>query len=55
MSEGVSAIGPRHKAVSVRANHAEGSTWLTARREGQHEILDGQQILHHIHQVCLYS
>ncbi|XP_052295766.1 F-box/LRR-repeat protein At5g63520 isoform X4 [Citrus sinensis] len=51
MSEGVSAIGPRHKAVSVRANHAEGSTWLTAKREGHHEILDGEQILRHIDQL----
>ncbi|KAH9769984.1 F-box/LRR-repeat protein [Citrus sinensis] len=51
MSEGVSAIGPRHKAVSVRANHAEGSTWLTAKREGHHVILDGEQILRHIDQL----
>nr|XP_028960042.1 F-box/LRR-repeat protein At5g63520-like [Malus domestica] len=36
---------PAHKAVSVKVNNCERSTWLTARREGHPEILDGQQIL----------
>ncbi|XP_050376866.1 F-box/LRR-repeat protein At5g63520 [Argentina anserina] len=44
LSEGVSTVGPEHKAVSVRPSAAD-STWLTARREGHHDILDGQQIL----------
>ncbi|KAL6181786.1 hypothetical protein ACLB2K_048435 [Fragaria x ananassa] len=44
LSEGVSTVGPKHKAVSVRAT-ASDSTWLTARREGNREILDGQRIL----------
>ncbi|CAN6585586.1 unnamed protein product [Malus baccata var. baccata] len=45
LSNGVSTVGPRHKAVSVKVNECERSTWLTARREGHPEILDGQQIL----------
>ncbi|XP_061988160.1 F-box/LRR-repeat protein At5g63520-like isoform X1 [Rosa rugosa] len=47
LSEGVSTVGPKHKAVSVRAS-ASDSTWLTARREGHREILDGQRILNDI-------
>ncbi|XVE56556.1 hypothetical protein DITRI_Ditri04bG0020500 [Diplodiscus trichospermus] len=43
LSNGVSAIGPRLKASSVRVS--ESVTCLTARREGQQEILDGQQLL----------
>ncbi|KAJ0111308.1 hypothetical protein Patl1_01241 [Pistacia atlantica] len=49
LSKGVTAIGPRHKAVSVRANNRDPITWLTARREGNQQNLDGQQILDHIH------
>ncbi|XP_048445680.1 F-box/LRR-repeat protein At5g63520-like isoform X1 [Pyrus x bretschneideri] len=45
LSNGVSTVGSRHKAVSVKVNDCERSTWLTARREGHPEILDGQQIL----------
>ncbi|KAF5460078.1 hypothetical protein F2P56_019975 [Juglans regia] len=45
LSSGVSAVGPIHKAVSVKENCSEHTTWLTARREGQHEVLDGQRIL----------
>ncbi|KAJ9163910.1 hypothetical protein P3X46_023532 [Hevea brasiliensis] len=48
LSNGVSAIGPRYKAASVRVNHRDCTTWLTARQEGQHEILDGQRILNDI-------
>ncbi|KAJ7957228.1 F-box/LRR-repeat protein [Quillaja saponaria] len=48
MSNGVLPVGTRHKAVSVRTCRSECSTWLTARREGQQEILDGQNILDHI-------
>ncbi|KAK9926617.1 hypothetical protein M0R45_023834 [Rubus argutus] len=47
LSEGVATVGPRYKAVSVRASTSD-STWLTARREGHPEILDGQRILNDI-------
>ncbi|XP_050225671.1 F-box/LRR-repeat protein At5g63520 [Mercurialis annua] len=45
LSKGVSAAGPRYKAASVRAVASDCTTWLTARREGEQEILDGQRIL----------
>ncbi|CAK7336744.1 unnamed protein product [Dovyalis caffra] len=47
LSTGVSAVGPRYKAVSVKEiGFGTGrNTWLTARREGEQEILDGQRIL----------
>ncbi|ESW09893.1 hypothetical protein PHAVU_009G165200 [Phaseolus vulgaris] len=45
LSNGVSTVGPRYKAASVRPNTIDGATWLTARREGQQELLDGQSIL----------
>ncbi|XP_047181523.1 F-box/LRR-repeat protein At5g63520 [Vigna umbellata] len=45
LSDGVSTVGPRYKAASVRANSTDCATWLTARREGQQELLDGQSIL----------
>ena len=45
LSNGVSAIGPRLKAASVKVKDSESVTWLTARREGQQEILDGQHML----------
>ncbi|GMI75712.1 hypothetical protein like AT5G63520 [Hibiscus trionum] len=48
LSNGVSAIGPRLKAASVRMQDSLPVTWLTARREGQQEILDGQQMLEDI-------
>ncbi|BBH03657.1 hypothetical protein Prudu_014589 [Prunus dulcis] len=48
LSKGVSTVGSRHKAVSVKENHCEHSTWLTARREGHPETLDGQQLLNDI-------
>ena len=45
LSNGVLPVGPVYKAVSVRTSSTDSSTWLTARREGQQEILDGQNIL----------
>ncbi|XP_021616690.1 F-box/LRR-repeat protein At5g63520 isoform X1 [Manihot esculenta] len=48
LSNGVSAIGPRYKAASVRVNGRDCTTWLTAKREGEHEIFDGQRILNDI-------
>ncbi|KAM7279602.1 hypothetical protein ACFE04_006736 [Oxalis oulophora] len=47
LSKGLSTIGPKYKAASVRVNNA---TWLTARREENQEILDGQQILNNINE-----
>lgn len=49
LSTGISPIGPTYKAVSVKEKHDEGSTWLTARRDGFVENLDGQTILNHIY------
>ncbi|KAK6261960.1 hypothetical protein QUC31_007776 [Theobroma cacao] len=48
LSNGVTAIGPRFKAASVKVRNSESVTWLTAKREGQQEVLDGQHILDHI-------
>ncbi|RDX96941.1 F-box/LRR-repeat protein [Mucuna pruriens] len=45
LSNGVSAVGPIYKAASVRPSNTDCSTWLTARREGQQGLLDGQSIL----------
>ncbi|XP_061359103.1 F-box/LRR-repeat protein At5g63520 isoform X2 [Gastrolobium bilobum] len=45
LSNGVSAVGVRYKTASVISKNTDSSTWLTARREGQHEVLDGQSIL----------
>lgn len=50
-SSGVSAVGARYKAASVRTNSTGCSTWLTARREGQMQHLDGQRILHDINNL----
>ncbi|XP_059661668.1 F-box/LRR-repeat protein At5g63520 isoform X2 [Cornus florida] len=47
-SPGISPIGPMHKAVSVREKRSDCSTWLTARREGLHDVLDGQTMLNDI-------
>ncbi|CAK7351491.1 unnamed protein product [Dovyalis caffra] len=47
LSTGVSATGPRYKAVSVKEIESETglSTSLTVRREGEQEILGGQRII----------
>uniref|UniRef100_A0A2N9EN35 F-box domain-containing protein n=1 Tax=Fagus sylvatica TaxID=28930 RepID=A0A2N9EN35_FAGSY len=45
LSNGVSAVGPIYKAASVRVNKHDHNTWLTARREGDRDILDGEIIL----------
>lgn len=47
-SNGVSPVGGRYKAASVRTNKSDCSTWLTAKREGHQQPLDGQTILHDI-------
>lgn len=41
-------MGGKYKAASVRTNSADYSTWLTAKREGHQEPLDGETILHDI-------
>ncbi|XP_030542780.1 F-box/LRR-repeat protein At5g63520-like isoform X2 [Rhodamnia argentea] len=46
LSDGLSTIGPRHRAASVKVDDC--CTLLTARREGQEEILDGEGILNDI-------
>lgn len=53
----MSPIGPMYKAVSVREIRDKGTTWLTARREGSIDKLDGQSILHQIYDEVwlLYS
>ncbi|XP_062115919.1 F-box/LRR-repeat protein At5g63520 isoform X2 [Humulus lupulus] len=48
LSNGVSPVGPRYKAVSVKRNCSDHSTWLTAKLEGQQAVLDGQRILNDI-------
>ncbi|XP_054821580.1 F-box/LRR-repeat protein At5g63520 [Prosopis cineraria] len=45
LSNGILPVGDKYKTASVRTRSSESSTWLTARREGQQEILDGQRIL----------
>ncbi|KAF9671727.1 hypothetical protein SADUNF_Sadunf12G0078400 [Salix dunnii] len=47
LSSGVSAIGPRYKADSVRkiGSKTGRTTLLTARREGEQEILNGHGLL----------
>lgn len=46
LSDGLSTIGPRHRVASVKVDDC--CTLLTARREGQEEILDGEGILNDI-------
>ncbi|PSS07659.1 F-box/LRR-repeat protein [Actinidia chinensis var. chinensis] len=47
LSSGLSPIGPVFKAAAVkeRRDLNDSSTWLTARREEHHDILDGQTML----------
>ncbi|KAL6996932.1 hypothetical protein U1Q18_007055 [Sarracenia purpurea var. burkii] len=47
-SIGLLPVGPTFKAVSVRERRKECSTWLTARREELHDILDGETLLNDI-------
>lgn len=52
-SDGVSTVGPRYKAVNVREKCPVRPTWLTARIEGQQEVLDGQRILDEINTLVI--
>ncbi|KAM3704243.1 hypothetical protein ACJW31_04G161500 [Castanea mollissima] len=50
LSNGVSAIGPKYKVASVTLDGPNSprrttSSWLTARREGDGDILNGQTML----------
>lgn len=49
LSTGMSPIGPMFKVVSVREIRGKGTTWLTAKREGDTQELDGQTILNQIY------
>lgn len=42
---GVTAMGPTYKVASAKMRSREFATWLTARRQGENETLDGQQML----------
>ncbi|KAF9618149.1 hypothetical protein IFM89_000552 [Coptis chinensis] len=56
LSTGVSPVGPVYKAASVRVVKDEEGicyTWLTARRKGSLEKLDGQVILEEIDDMYL--
>lgn len=50
LSTGMSPIGPTYKAASVREIRGKGTTWLTAKREGDIQELDGQTILNQIYE-----
>ncbi|RYR44948.1 hypothetical protein Ahy_A08g041209 [Arachis hypogaea] len=60
LSNGVSPVGTTYKAASVRTSNTDCSTWLTAKREGQQQLLDGQSILDDINNlvrnfcVCIF-
>ena len=45
LSAGITPVGPKYRAASVKEKYKEHCTWLTARREGVHGNLDGQTIL----------
>ncbi|KAI3737434.1 hypothetical protein L2E82_27436 [Cichorium intybus] len=49
LSNGLSPVGPTYKAASVREKHRDSLTWLTARREGLRENIDGETILNQVY------
>lgn len=49
LSTGLSPIGPAYKAASVREKHPDSLTWLTARREGFRENIDGETIMNQVY------
>lgn len=49
LSTGLSPIGPTYKAASVREKPNDSLTWLTARREGLRENIDGETILNQVY------
>ncbi|CAO2818163.1 unnamed protein product [Amaranthus hypochondriacus] len=42
---GVTALGPIYRVVSAKMRQNEFTTWLTAKREGGNETLDGHEML----------
>lgn len=42
---GVAAVGPTYRVVSAKMRSHEFTTWLTAKREGENELLDGEGML----------
>lgn len=47
-------MGPTYRVVSAKMRQ-ECATWLTAKREGENEILDGEEMLNDIElEVCLF-
>lgn len=49
LSNGLSPVGPTYKASSVREKHRDSMTWITARREGFRENIDGETILNQVY------
>ncbi|XP_076939447.1 F-box/LRR-repeat protein At5g63520-like [Bidens hawaiensis] len=49
LSSGLSPVGPTYKAASVREKHGESLTWLTARRDGSRENIDGETVLNQVY------
>ncbi|KAI3806969.1 hypothetical protein L1987_22889 [Smallanthus sonchifolius] len=49
LSSGLSPVGPTYKAASVREKHRDSLTWLTGRREGSRENIDGETILNQVY------
>lgn len=49
MSTGVRPVGPKYKAASVKEKRNVLSTWLSARREGDNENLDGETLLDNVY------
>ena len=48
-------MGPAYKVASAKMRSHEFATWLTARRQGENETLDGQQMLEDIDmEVCWF-
>ncbi|KAJ0638342.1 hypothetical protein HanHA300_Chr00c0136g0717091 [Helianthus annuus] len=55
LSSGLSPVGPTYKAASVREKHGDSLTWLTARREGSRENIDGETVLNQVYDEVCYS
>ena len=48
-------MGPTYQVVSAKMRTPDFTTWLTAKREGENEILDGEGLLNEFDmEVCLF-
>ena len=48
-------MGPIYRVVSAKMRRNEFTTWLTAKREGENEILDGHEMLDDLElEVCYF-